>query len=266
MKAPIALISSILLLCFFSGKAQDDASIESVQAKIDLSSNGEFFEIKGMALNTTQINQSLSYTLLVNKTDPETNNSNKNEQKGNFVLPAGERKILSTTKINASDKAKVILLLLLYDQDNAIVAKDRIVLNGSEEDKLKAKQALLEKAKLDQKEISEDYGNTEKDGVTLLRGLVVEDTKTKPGRDFFTSFSLKYRDEKINGEKIVVIEEVLALGSNTKILVKVENEIVFQFFVNPRANYIEQMVDYAVNRTDRYFQQIKKNRNQIRRY
>lgn len=244
---------------------QAQSSEFGVEAKIDLSNNGAFYEIAGLAINKSDVSEALSYKLLVNKID-QNNNSSKNTQEGQFVLNSGDRKILSKTSINATDDDKVIILLLIYDKNSNIVTKDRIVLNGTEEDEIIAQKALLERAVLNSKEVSQDIGNTSEDGVATLRGIVTESTKTKPGRDFFTSFSSKYRTQNINGEKPVLVEEVLALGINTKVLIKIDNNIVFEFLLNPRANYIEQMVDYAIFKTNTYFQQLKKNRNQIKRY
>ncbi len=229
-----------------------------VEAKIDLSSNGEFFEITGFANNKTFSNRSLHYVLDVIRT--ENGNTSNNKQEGDFVLASQEKRALSTTSVNSNDKNRVIILLLIYDEENNILGKDRIAMNEVDNDN-KFKKDILEN-----NELSDDLNRGGEDGIGLLRGIVVENTITKPGRDFFRLYDQKYRDKKINGEKIVTIDEVLALGTNTKIQLKVDSDIIFQFFVNPRADYIDDMVDYAIQKTDLYFRQLERNRNLVKKY
>ena len=236
-----------------------------IEAEISLVSNGEFFEITGFATNKTVSSASLHYVLSVIKSNSNTSNLNKNEQKGRFVLEPGQKIPLSKVTVNSSSQDRVIILLLIYDVDDNILGKDRIVLNDYEadaegENSIAVKEAIIKKNKLT---VDAKHGGD--DGV-FLKGIVVENTKTKPGRDFFKAYSQKYNNNNILGEKIITIDEVIALGSNTRIQLKVENDVIFQFFVNPRADYIQDMVDIAIKRTSNYFDQLRRNRNSVKKY
>lgn len=250
-----------IFVLFLCGEAQLFAQIYNTEiaAEMEVETNGEFYEVTGYATNKTDIDQALHYELSAIKTGGDGNRS-KDQQSGRFVLASREKSTLSKISINIQEKDRAIFLLLIYDNDDQIVGKDRIEVNGPKDD------SAFKKKILDQGIISDDLTRSGEDGVSLLRGIVVEDTKTKPGRDFFNGYSAQYLNKKINGEKVVTIEEVLALGTNTKIQVKVENEVVFQFFVNPRADYIDSMIDYAIQRTQRYFQQLERNRSLVKKY
>jgi len=231
-----------------------------VAADLELISEGEFLQITGFANNKTDVNKSLRFVISIFNKDSLTDNTTKNTKEGRFVLGPSERKSLGNTAVNMSEKNQTILLLLIYDEDDQVVGKDRVVLN-------EINTALDFKKRLAKKnEVSQDIASSGEDGVVGLRGIIVENTLTKPGRDFFTAYVSEYNYRKINGEKILEVKELLALGSNTQIQLKSDEQIIFQFFVNPRSDYIDQMVDIAISNTNIYFRNLKKNRNFIKKY
>lgn len=227
-----------------------------VEAIINIDNSGELMEITGSAFNKTEITQSIHYTLSVIRTTNDSNRS-KNDQKGRLVLQPLEKANLSKTSINSSDKDQIIILLLVYDLDDNIIGKDRIVINGKESGNLQNKD-LKEDLNLDVKASTED-------GV-VLRGIVVEDTKTKPGRDFYSMFYATYMANNINGKKIVSIKELLAIGSNTKIEVRVGETVVYEFFVRPGQEYLKAMTDVAIRRVYLHFQQLDRDAGKMKRY
>ncbi len=231
---------------------------EDVEAKIVLDKNNEFIKITGTAFNKTELNKSLRYRLSVIKTNPENSNRSKNDQNGRIVLNPNEKKELSTTTINTNEKDKIILLLLIYNLDDKIIGQDRVVLNELV-DAIASKQKIIKALE------SQDVDSQSRDGVEL-RGIVVEDTKTKPGRDFYKLFYALYSRNKINGNKIVTIKEVLAIGSNTKIEVIVGDQIIFSFFVRPRNNYLVEMNDVAITKVYMHFKTLEKESKTIKRY
>lgn len=231
---------------------------KEVEAVIDLEViNTNMLQISGTAHNKTEINKSLRYVLSVIKTDKYSESKSKNDQEGRFVLEPGIKKSLSTTTINVDDENRTIILLLVYEDDE-IVGKDRKVLNGleGEEDVVKKGEKSAD---------NQDVKKSEEDGF-ILKGMVIEDTKTKAGNDFYDLFYSSYLARNINGEKIVQIEEKLAIANNTQIKVVIEDDIVMQFIVNPRSQYLNAMAERAVNRVNMYFQRLRNTKDQIIRY
>ena len=126
-----------------------------------------------------------------------------------------------------------------------------MVINGFEgEDEMKPKVIGKEKP-------SEQQESQQAQDIDLLTGLVFENTKTKPGRDFYQMFYLAYNTNNIKGNKIVKVDEVLAIGGNTQIQIFAGDDLVVQFFLNPRSSYIKEMVDQSIARVNYYFQQNK---------
>jgi hypothetical protein len=248
----ISIKKVCILCCFlvnFIGYAQ--LYNTNVEARIKLNTESELLEISGIAYNKTEIDQSLRYVLSVIKTNPANSNRSKNDQQGRIVINAGETKILSNTSINLAVESKVIILLLIYDLDNNIIGKDRKVLNDDTEEEIEEEES--EKEEL----ATQDVSTTNEDGV-MLKGVVIEDTKTKPGRDFYSIFYSSYLTSQVNGDKIVTIKESLALGTNTKIAVLVGDEVVLEFFARPQESYLKSLSDVAIKRVNSHFLKLKK--------
>jgi len=106
-----------------------------VEAKIELESKNNLIEITGFAFNKTEIDQSLRYVLSVIKSNPENSNNSKNNQSGRIVLGSIEKKELSKTVIGVNEKNRIIILLLIYNDEDKLLGKDRIVINENEEER-----------------------------------------------------------------------------------------------------------------------------------
>lgn len=252
-------LQTLLLMSLFLtvNIAQSQTYNSEVEAKINMENNGERIQITGSAANKTASTRSLRYVLSTIRNNPNNSNSSKNDQSGRFVLDPGEKKNLSTTAINANDTDRVIILLLIYDEEDTPLGMDRIVINGTDED---IEEIRLEKR--DEKKatnISPDAKQTLADGA-ILRGIVTEETKTKPGRDFYKMFYSLYLANNINGQEAVNIKEVLSLNNNTKIEVSVAGEKVFEFFVRPQQDYLKMLSEVTVRRVYWFLQKYEENK------
>ncbi|MBL7471284.1 CsgE family curli-type amyloid fiber assembly protein [Robertkochia sediminum] len=261
------LFLSLFLLLSISLFSQDEVTGD-LQAKIDMQSQGTFTKFLATAYNTTEINKSIRYEFVVVQPAAEGGNQNRLEQSGFQVLPSGIKKVLSEQTMVIAQDQRTIAFLILY-QDDKVVGKDRVVINGrngndAQQPVVISKEALQQQQKEAQRNI-QDVDQSNSDGITL-RGMVVEDTKTKPGSDFYKEYYAQYLANNINGEQIVTIKEDLGMGSNTKIKVIIDQNVIMEFFVNPRATYIEQMAGQAIMRTNQYFRNLRKNKTLQKRY
>ena len=255
-KKPYIHYCMLAFLIFFANSGVAQVYNTEIAAEIILDRNSEFVDITGSGYNKSQISRSLNYILNVYKSDDFGNVSN-NEQNGRFVLQPGEKKRLSTTTINIDDGNKVIILLRIYDLENNLLGKDRIVLNDDSGDK---KIVLKPQENTD---VRTEFAKS--DGVEL-RGIVLEDTKTKPGRDFYSQYYSGYLAANIDGPKIVTIKEVLAIANNTKIEVRIDEEVIMEFFIRPQNDYISGMVEIALRRTLAYFDDLEKQNDIVKQY
>jgi hypothetical protein len=233
---------ALLLLVNFSFFAQN--TDVDVKAKIVLEEVEGNIKITGTAENLTDILQSMTYKLSVIKKNIKTENRSTNNQEGVFTLDANQNKNLSTTQINRSSEDEIIVLLLFYDENSQIVSKDRVVIS---DEKKKDKVIVLE------------------DGIELV-GIVTDETKTKIGKDFYDNFSYLYRDYKINAKQIVKISEELSFGRNTKIIIMVDNDVVYEFLARPDEEFIEAMAKNSLYETYQFLKKLENEKKYITQY
>ncbi|PKV52540.1 Curli assembly protein CsgE [Aquimarina sp. MAR_2010_214] len=218
-----------------------------VVAKIKTVTIDDVISVVATATNTTEVHKSLQYTISVFRTDVD-NNISKTNQEGRFTLEANENKELSRGSISVDESDKIVLLLLIYEEDK-IIGKDRLAFN--------------EKNNQEPKKAEEDISSD--DGIEL-KGIVIEETKTKPGRDFYEFFYASYTLNQINGNKVVGVYEKLSFGRSTIIQVKIEDNVIHEFIGKPDLEYLEQMSKIAIRKVYKYFKDLKKQKNDIFQY
>jgi hypothetical protein len=89
-------------------------------------------------------------------------------------------------------------------------------------------------------------------------GIISDETKTKVGKDFYDLYYYLYNDYKINAKKIVTLNEEFTFARNTKIIVSIENEVVYEFLARPDEEYLNEMAQQSVYATYLYLKNLEK--------
>lgn len=213
----------------------------------------DVLEVTGIALNKTEANLSLRYELSVITSNPSSSSSNssKSSQSGFFTLKPFENEELSVTTVNINPAMRTIILLLIYNEDDEILGTARKVYKSNKNTIAALDESLSYKKK--------------NEGIQLY-GMVTERTKTKPGKDFYDFFYQKYQLSQNPENKIIHIDEMVSFGRTTRILVKIDNTVIFQFYARPKLEYLKKMADAALQNVNRYFQNLKRQKQQITQY
>lgn len=252
-----------LMAIFFFSISYSQIYNTKIKAKINIEENSEFFTFTTTAENVTNTGYSLRYEFMSFKIDKQ-NNTNKNTQANRFVIKPNEKLILSKVSINRSEEGKVILVLVIYDLEDKPIGQDRVVLNYKE-DQLQIEKE--EKKIIIPKQEAETDQAKPQDGF-VIEGLLIENTKTKAGRDFYRYFYSEYSNKNITSSKNILIEEVIAGfgGRSSKISVKVDNQLVWQFFAQPKKEFLKKMAGIAISRSIAKLQQIEQQKNNVIHY
>lgn len=230
-------------------------------ADVVVKKDSEFFTFSATAENITPTDINLKYDFSVYRTDSNKNISRSN-QSNLFFLKGNEKKVLSAVTINHNEEGEVTLLLILYDMDGKPVGQKRIALNSDN-----GYQEL----------INSEKGSPEKEATNLdqakpqdgfkMDGLIVENTITKAGRDFYKYFYSEYFNRGIQTDINIIIEEVPGKMRSTRISVKMDNQVLWQFFSQPNKTFLQTMALTALDRCIAYLQQVEKlNTNTLIRY
>jgi hypothetical protein len=118
------IIMFLLFTVMFYGQVPQD----KIKAKLEIEKVEGNIKITGTAENLTDVIRSAAYRLSVIKKNNKNNNQSNNDQVGVFTLQPNELQKLSTSQVNFSEDDEVVVLLLFYDEDKQIIAKDRVVL------------------------------------------------------------------------------------------------------------------------------------------
>ena len=174
--------------------------------------------------------------------------SSKEKAEDFFSLDPYQSKDLFRISLETGIENKIIIMLLLYDEDDNILATSRVIFNESTEEKEAVVEAPLPRDNFE------------------LTGLVVEETLTKNGRDFYERFYFHYSYNDVKGDEVVVIDEMFTFRTRTKIIVKIGDEEIISFFGSSNEEFIDEMAKVSVQKVYQYFENKKKEKSYITRY
>lgn len=231
-----------LLIMPLIASAQHEA--KEVKVKINLLNLEGIVSVEGTLENLTSEYKSIYFKFSVFKNNNENNNKSKSVQDGRIILAPLQKVVITKSQFNGEIKDQMVLLLVIYDENNNIIGKDRIELGIPQLDKNSGKA---------------------NDGIEL-KGILSNDTKTKLGNDFFEMFYTQYDKLNIKANKVVIVQEELTFGRTTKIMIVVDGEVINEFIARPDEEYLKFMSEYLVNEVNKFFKNIEKNNSTFVKY
>lgn len=229
----------------FSNQALAQILNTQVEAQIDYEQRDQMLYYKAKAINKTSQTQSISAVFSVISQADSLENQASNKLQERFVLEQFQESILFRNKIEVQEEQRVILLFLIYDLNENLIAMNRFVLNDhkSQQDVIQDFSDELEQQALQE---NSDYV------ILQLENIVIDQTKTKAGRDFYQLFYSQYMASNLKTNSVVKITEAIAMGTSTIIRVHIDNALVFEFFVKSQYDFIRQMSQAALARVQRF--------------
>ena len=244
MKKYHAILITIIVI-LFSQKAVSQMVYKEVKAKIEIKEIENLLAITGTVENLKSEFKNIHYKLTVYKKNKSNSNKSNNSQDGRATLEPIQKIDLSKTQVNFTKEDEIIVLLLIYDEENKIIGKDRIVFG---------------------EEAPSDTGQlTPKDGIEML-GIVSNETKTKLGNDFYDFFYTEYSKLKMSSTKIVSVQEELTFGRTTKITIIIDGEIIEEFISRPDEDFLKYMAESSAAKVFKYFKNLEKQSKYITQY
>jgi hypothetical protein len=220
---------------------------QDVKAKIDVEKVENVLFITGTAENLKSVYKNISFNLVVIKKNKSETNKSNNAQDGRVTLEPLQKVSLSKTQINANKDDQINIVLFIYDENNTVIGKDKVVIG-------------------DDVKVEPNVGSLKpKDGLEMI-GIVSNETKTKLGNDFYDLFYKEYDKLKINSPKIISIQEELTFGRTTKITINIDGEIIDEFIARPDEDFLEYMAQTSSSKAFKYFKKIEKQEKSILHY
>lgn len=222
---PLSILSLHTFFVFLSimTYGQED---KKVTAKIESTTLENQVRIKAVVVNNTAVYKELNYLLVSIKKGNGGNLSN-NQQNGKFSVNPNEVKILSEISVNLEPKDALKAFLYIRDEESkTLVAKDSLELNS---DLFKKKTAKVED-----------------DAVYELKGLTIDETKTKVGKDFYDMFYIQYSQLPDKSSSAITISELPLRGTSGQINIQMDDKIIYSFMTNPGEDYLKEQLAFSL--------------------
>lgn len=219
----------LLFFSFFSIASVAQENRDSlIVAKIEVVQSENTLTFHPTVQNNGVYHYELDYLLLVKKTDANKNLS-VSQQKGKFTLEPNQIESLSSTTINQTSKQKVTAILFIRDEvENRLITKDSIQITTKELRPIK------------------------ESSLSIMKGIVVDDSKTKMGRDYYDLFYSTYNQYPTKFDFIINITELPHRGLSSIMQVKVDQDLILEFFTNPDEEFIKEQVATTFQRLISY--------------
>lgn len=95
---------------------------------------------------------------------------------------------------------------------------------------------------------SQQKDSVQQDPALQLGGFVLDETRSKMGRNFYELFYQNWEAPENAGNYTLTITEQPSIGRGTMVTIKIDYERVFNARLQPRYNYIEAVSEQAVAR------------------
>lgn len=79
-----------------------------------------------------------------------------------------------------------------------------------------------------------------------ITGMLIDKTQTKIGKEFYELFYKQWYSPEVNFDYSILFEEKASPGMGTQISITINDLMIFQQFVQPRYEKIEEMVQLAL--------------------
>lgn len=197
-----------------------------IDVKIDVEESENSISIVPSIQNNGPFFYEYNYLLLVKKTDKRKNIS-INKQGGRFTLEPNETKILTRSSLNQGEKQNIKAYLYIRDEnENKLIKKDSI-------------------------EIVKNLNPVDESSL-MLEGMVVDDTKTRMGKEFYDQFFSAYNQIPKKHKFIITIFEMPYRGQSSIIQLKADQDLLLEFFSNPDEEFNRQQVGIALSNLNKY--------------
>lgn len=214
--------------------AQEDSV--TVIPNIEKTEMEDMISLKARATNGSKSYQELDYLFIAIKRGNSGNLSNS-RQSGKITLAPSETKKISEINIRLDkNDALKSFLYLRNEQSHKLIAKDSLEINP--------------------KELKQDEQNNPEDPLYELKGLTIDETKTKIGKDFYDLFFIDYSNLKDKADSPVTITELPTRGTTTQISILTEDRTLYSFISNPSEDYLRETAKLVIRIINDY---IKKN-------
>jgi len=196
-------------------------------------------------------------------------------EKGEFLAAQNLPIPLSSKTIEIGSKDKISMILKIF-QGNQKIIQEKYTWNKKINTSVSTNIAEVQlQNRVEQKIVKVDVGDqvelrndsVEKIGQNIkkprsnldaleIQGLIIDETRSKIGRDFYEIFFRKWIAPKgDNGDFIITIKELPSFGRSSRVALEVNSQQLGVRNLIPRLEFVEQQVNASIRQIRRYLTQ-----------
>ncbi len=257
--------------------------------------NGELTMLQASCRNNTDAPLYLSYRLSVQQKGPAAALDELHE--GDFDLLPRKEKLLFNAQLNLSPEDRLHIILHIFS-NGQLVASDSLRTKARTKQTPAAPPALRELAEAMMQAKRQTPSSTAPTHSTTpevvdgakpptasiphtstasnspdrivapdesigIDGLVIDDTRTKMAHDFYDLFYRKWIAPQSARDFIIYVKELPARGRLARVAIVVNDDEVIQRILSPRADVVEQQVDYSIRALTRHLEKQAQVKDQL---
>lgn len=234
---------------------------DSVLAVLYVEQIEDKITVQAYCHNGSGQDKSLTYQLLFVRTDANGNQS-KSKQGGGFKIADGNDAKLSSSTMNLGDDPQIAIVLDILE-NGRLLARDSFP--------KPEKPAVAPPTPSEDVDDGNGFINPEDNpdptrlrGGLDLGGLVLDQTKTVWGQQFFQLFTHQWQAQNVTGDFIIVIEEAPFRGRTTLAKVKLNDDYILTRTLQAKYDYLEELANLAVQVALGRIQQMRQVQQDIR--
>lgn len=257
------------LLCLASSSAC--AQNLSLQTWFEKNQNGNFFEVSVHFLSNEEEISLMNYEIVVEENQKVLSASSSS---GEFLSVPQLPTLLASLNFKLNPKAKGLVKLKLF-QGTKVIWQDQIQLMNNEavvQNKVEAPPVELQQQKIQsvvtnakplQQSKNQPVQKTKIDKVSSpffedaeIGGLIIDESRTKLGRDFYEQFFNKWIAPNGVGDSFIIkIKELPSFGRVSRISVEVNNVVLMTPSISPNVQQLEANVNASIRGVRRFLVQ-----------
>ncbi|HHH49915.1 MAG TPA: hypothetical protein ENK52_02930, partial [Saprospiraceae bacterium] len=236
-----------LLFVFFVGIHSVCASTHHPTSKvwIDFIKESDTLFVKGLFIDLSQKQNGYQWEMNIHKeiTADSIFNEHKN---GKFIAEPFFPKIITETKIDLKKREYFVIVFNVFDFKNTLVGTDTLQSTQINPALIQPQSTppLAAKLELPKPKITLD--------ALEIDGLILDETRSKIGRDFYEIFFNKWSQPLGAKDFLITIKEMPARGIGARISIQVNGNIILYRFLQPRTELIEEQANISISYVKRY--------------
>lgn len=239
------------MLAVFAIQASVFSQSADIEAWVERSDNSNgLVSFTGTVKNLTSTVSGYTYVMTTSRRSPQ--GTSNNSQSGTFTLEAEAVELLSTVRFRSLNSEYISIELVILDRDKEVA---RVVSTSGAPPAVIDTTTVLQKAPKELKSIqlpssleiaSEKLEKSSVSDALEIDGLIINETRTKSGRDFYGFFYKNWQPPAQAENYSITFKEYPSRGRAARVGVEVNGKLVYKTVLQPRLDLLEMAANQAI--------------------